>query len=370
MKKFTSLLLTLAMLASLCVSAHAASLDNFKTALVYQDGQFTDVAADSWCAPNVRTAYEFGIMNGKSTTVFDPEGDVTVGQAVIMACRIHNTYYGNGETFGSGYQPYVDYAAKYEMNMLADLSAMDLTSSVTRAGFAVFLSAALPDEALPQISTVEDGILPDVEVESIVGPAIYRLYRAGILTGNDAKGTFSPYSSITRGAAAAIVSRMASPELRKPVTLVKQPFQPVSVEQLSRNASLRGTASEEEFAQAYNVALEIVTPLADLTAQEQVYYIALVIRDLLDRSGSYSSNDPNYTDPYGFLVKGIGSCAASTRATGLCLSILGLPYEHVNENQWGHQWCRVNTGSAYWICDAYGLFCGPEPAPYAHPYAA
>ena len=48
--------------------------------------------------------------------------------------------------------------------------------------------------------------------------------------------------------------------------------------------------------------------------------------------------------------------------------MLGIPYEHVNENQYSHQWCRVNLNGTYWICDAYGLYCGPEPAPYRHPY--
>ena len=48
--------------------------------------------------------------------------------------------------------------------------------------------------------------------------------------------------------------------------------------------------------------------------------------------------------------------------------MLGIPYEHVNENQYTHQWCRVDMGGGvYWICDAYGLYCGPEFAPYQHP---
>ena len=49
--------------------------------------------------------------------------------------------------------------------------------------------------------------------------AVYRLYRAGILTGSDDLGTFYPDSSIQRSAVAAIVTRMASPALRKTVTL-------------------------------------------------------------------------------------------------------------------------------------------------------
>ena len=67
-------------------------------------------------------------------------------------------------------------------------------------------------------------------------------------------------------------------------------------------------------------------------------------------------------------ILGTASCAGCARATGLCLNILGMPYEHVNENQYSHQWCRVNIDGTYWICDAYGLYCGPEPAPYMHPY--
>ena len=44
--------------------------------------------------------------------------------------------------------------------------------------------------------------------------AVYRLYRAGILAGSDANGTFSPLSYITRAEAAAVVSRMADSDNR------------------------------------------------------------------------------------------------------------------------------------------------------------
>lgn len=42
--------------------------------------------------------------------------------------------------------------------------------------------------------------------------------------------------------------------------------------------------------------------------------------------------------------------------------------EHVNENKYAHQWCRVKVGKKYWICDAYGLYCGSEPGKRKHPY--
>ncbi|MBQ8390886.1 MAG: S-layer homology domain-containing protein, partial [Oscillibacter sp.] len=338
MKKLTSLLLLPVVLLSLCVPSHAAGLDNFEKALTYQDGQFTDVGADSWCAANVRAAYELGIMNGTSATTFDPNGDVTVGQALIMSCRLHNTYYENHETFGPGYDPYVEYAQEQEMDLLADLDELDLNAVITRAGFAAFLNAALPDKALPQISSVEEGSIPEVDLEAAYADAVYRLYRAGILTGNDAKGTFGTFTSITRGAAAAIVSRMADPSLRKAITLVKQPFQPVPIDQLENLTKLRKNTTDEEFAQAYDMALEIVTPYANLSREEQLYGIAVSLRSIVDSGINYSTSEAHYNDPYGFFVLNTASCAGCARATGLCLSILGIPYEHVNENQWSHQW--------------------------------
>ena len=48
---------------------------------------------------------------------------------------------------------------------------------------------------------------------------VYKLYRAGILTGGDAKGTFSPLTYITRAECATIVARMADSDNRVEFTL-------------------------------------------------------------------------------------------------------------------------------------------------------
>lgn len=62
----------------------------------------------------------------------------------------------------------------------------------------------------------------------------------------------------------------------------------------------------------------------------------------------------HYNDPYGYFVLGSASCVGCTRATGLCLNMLGIPYEHVNEDKYSHQRCRLNVDGDYWIYDAYG----------------
>ena len=367
MKKWMSLILTAALAASLCVPAMAAG-GKFEKVNTYTPGQFTDVPEDLWCAGNVQTAYEYGIMGGKSDTYFDTASSLTVAQTIVMACRLHSGYTGDGAEFAAGdpwYQSYLDYAA--ENGILWEYD--DYDAPVSRAAFAMIAGSALQDAALPVISDVEEGAIPDVPLDANYTEAVYRLYDAGVLTGNDAYGTFTPFSHITRGAAAALVSRMADPSLRVAVTLEKDPFRPVPADELRNLSSLKKKCTDAEFQAAYDAALEIVTPLADLPREEQLYNIAVELRILADSGMVYSTSEPHYNDPYGYFVLGVASCAGCTRATGLCLSILDIPYEHVNENQWGHQWCRVpmDDGS-YWICDAYGLYCGPEPAPYQHPY--
>lgn len=379
MKKLCSLLLSAVLLASLALPAFAAELPVIPKVNDYTDGQFTDVPASSKWRDNVRTVYELGLMTGVTDTRFDPDGNLTIAQAVAMAARLHSFYCSEapalptgGSADGVWYQPYIDYVTAHnESHGFVDFNGLPTEAfqqNIDRGTFAGLFWAALPEEAEQPINSVEDGAIPDVSMYANYTEAVYTLYRAGILTGNDSKGTFTPNSSITRGAAAAIISRMVDPSLRKSLTLVKQPFQPVAMKDLSNRKSLQKKATDEQLAEAYDVALEIVTPLADLPIEDQMAGIAYALRALFESGMEYSMSSDHYNDPYGYLVLGSASCAGCTRATGLCLNILGIPYEHVNEGEYSHQWCRVNVGGEYWICDAYGLYCGPEPAPYQHPY--
>ncbi len=375
-RKVTALLLALILLFALAAPAFAADVPAFDKVNAYTPGQFADVPASSRWAANVQAVYEFGLMGGVTDTAFDTEGNLTIAQAAAMACRLHHAYcrldpdltemvYGQPGV-SPWYKPYIDYAAAHEF---ASFDGVDnYNAPITRGDFAGLMWAAAPPEVLPAINSVEEGSIPDVPVSSYYAEPVYALYRAGILTGNDAYGTYTPDSTISRGAVAAIISRIADPALRRTFALEKQPFRPVPMGELANLKSLRKNANDEELARAYAEALKIVTPLADLTREEQLYGIAIALRERFESGMSYSMETPHYNDPYGYLVLGAASCAGCTRATGLCLNILGIPYEHVNENQYSHQWCRVNLGGVYWICDAYGLYCGPEPAPYKHPF--
>jgi len=103
-----------------------------------------------------------------------------------------------------------------------------------------------------------------------------------------------------------------------------------------------------------------------MSLEEQGIYTDL--RQISVGELQYSMDSTRYSDVYGLFVSKSASCAGATRAIGLCLNQLGIPYTHVNEGVYSHQWCRVDVNGTYWIFDAYGMYVGPEPTPNQHPY--
>ena len=189
---------------------------HFPKMTVYFQGQFSDVPADQWFTNNVANAFSFGLMKGNSATTFDPYGDVTVAEAIAMAARIHSIYTTGTENFTQGtpwYQCYLDYAYKNKIISYAYYNC-DVKHKATRAQFAEIFAAALPDEALSIKNSVSDNAVPDVKMKDSYSAPVYKLYRAGILAGGDAKGTFSPGTFITRAECATIVARMADSDNR------------------------------------------------------------------------------------------------------------------------------------------------------------
>lgn len=81
-------------------------------------------------------------------------------------------------------------------------------------------TGALPASVLPSINNVQT--LPDVTGSTKYSQEIFSLYNAGVLTGSDVFGTFKPNDNIIRAEAAAILTRVALPEQRKTVVLMKQ----------------------------------------------------------------------------------------------------------------------------------------------------
>lgn len=216
-------LCTLLSLAPVAIAEEAAQpgFDNFKVVNPYQQDQFPDVSIDDWFFENVVTAYAMGLMKGNANGTFNPNGSVTIAEAVAIAARLHSIYTTGTENFVQGtpwYQVYADYA--YQKGIFSGAYTLNNANEpATRWEFAMILASALPEEAYEAINTVADEAIPDVSLADTYGPDVYKLYRAGITIGSDSNGTFNPESSIRRSEVAAIVTRMAQPDLRQSITL-------------------------------------------------------------------------------------------------------------------------------------------------------
>ena len=233
MKKRTllSLLLVCLVLFSMLPAA-AASLSNFNGSRAYND-EFTDVSPDAWYYPWIRGVFEYGIMDGKSASVFDPAGNLTIAETIKIAATLHKGYHTGATEFTQGapwYEVYADYALK---NGIPVGAYINYSAAATRSDFASIIAGALPDEAVTQINRIADGAIPDVRESYSYGPAVYKLYRAGVLTGYDSAGSFRPGLSLTRAEAAAIIMRLADAGSRVSFSLAAE----LTAEQIYKKAS-------------------------------------------------------------------------------------------------------------------------------------
>ena len=149
---------------------------------------------------------------------------------------------------------------------------------------------------------------------------------------------------------------------------------PVPWDFLYKRAELRGKCDQVEFEYAWNAANQIVTPILGQTRLSQLKSITASIQATVNDHVPYTNDTYHYNDVCGVFgcdieEHGYGaSCAGVTKATGLCLAMLGIPFQHVYENNMKHQWCRVLINGDWYICDPYLNYVGIEPCPWKHPY--
>lgn len=228
-KRILSLLL--AVLLALPVSAAAAenSTANFVRTKAYT-GQFSDLAADSVFYDNVAALYEYGLSIGKADGSYGLQDSMTVGEVVIFASRIRslyasgdaeagaNVYRAEGQRAWQAHLLYLKAQGVLGTELDADCAA---GLPATRAQVAHVMAGTLPAGTVPEINAdlvnrayATRRFIPDVTEYTPYFRDILTLYRQGISVGSDAKGTFWPDAPVTRGAAAAMLTRMVDPALR------------------------------------------------------------------------------------------------------------------------------------------------------------
>lgn len=227
-QRFPALLLALCLLLTV-PPAQAAQEAGFIRSRTYA-GEFSDLTPDSPFYSNVSALYEYGLSNGKDDGTFGLGDPVTLGQAVIFAGRVRGLYssgdaeaalaYRHETTPGAlAYFRYLQAEGVLEQDFVNDYKAFYEPAS--RAQVAHVLAGVLPEEALPSVhdelvtlAYSSRRFIPDVDEYTPYYQDILTLYRKGVSTGSDAAGSFLPGEPITRGALAAMLTRMLDPALR------------------------------------------------------------------------------------------------------------------------------------------------------------
>ena len=206
MKKLLSLFIAAIMCFSMMSTVFAAEFN------------FTDVKTSDWFYNDVKSAVEMGLINGKSPTTYAPNDNLTYAEAFKLAACMNQLYNEGVVTFTSGnpwYKPYVDYCSENDIG--DDILVMvenRLTQPATREAYMAIFAESLPDEALKEINNIPDDSIPDFPSERSLARYIYKLYRAGILTGVDEAHNCNPEANIKRSEVAAILTRMMNEDKR------------------------------------------------------------------------------------------------------------------------------------------------------------
>lgn len=226
-RRVPALLLAAALL--LTVPAHAArdTRDNFVRSRAY-DSQFSDLTTASPFYDNVAALYEYGLSQGRADGTYGLRDPMTVGEVVIFAGRIRSIYRtGDAEAGpalcggdgGPAALKYLRYLQAEEV-LGTELDAR-LAGTATRAEVAHVLAGVLPAEEMPLINDqiVTEGyasrkFITDVSEYTPYYRDILFLYRTGLSVGSDSTGSFLPAEAVTRGAAAAVLTRLVDPSLR------------------------------------------------------------------------------------------------------------------------------------------------------------
>lgn len=191
-------------------------------------GQFPDLTEDATFYPNIVALYEYGLSIGRTDGTYGAKAAATVGQGIIFAGRIRSLYeYGDTEVGAAAfraegqhtYESYLLYLQSLEL-LGNELDGLYFTTA-TRAVMAHILAVSLPEAFFAPINhdAVTQGyasrqFIGDVDEYTPYYHDILTLYRSGICQGVDANGTFRPNEPISRGALAAMLTRMVDPTLR------------------------------------------------------------------------------------------------------------------------------------------------------------
>ena len=207
------------------------------TPLRAYEGEFSDVSEDGWYAPAVVSAYEYGLLNGRGEGRFAPQESITIAELLTIAARLRCIYQTGSDALPEtesedGAPWYAPYVAYLKSEKLLDNSFEGFyLLPASRAQMAGIFAFALPEEWYEDINAalVTSGVASGEFIADVTEKTPYRseillMYRRGLLSGMDEKGSFYPERSVSRAEIAALLTRVVEPEARLTLDWTVAPY--------------------------------------------------------------------------------------------------------------------------------------------------
>ena len=175
--------------------------------------QFIDVQDSSkFYYDDIYDLYDDGIVSGKTSSIFDPDGEVTRGQFITM---MYNAYLKNGgraytaeSTFNDVdtskfYAAAINWAKSNGITAGKTATTFDPDGAVTRGQAVTFLYKAVSDGSSYNVREIFD----DVNSSQFYYEPVYWAFRNGVTSGKTAT-LFAPDDTCTRGQAATFINQV------------------------------------------------------------------------------------------------------------------------------------------------------------------
>ncbi len=194
-----------------------ADINNGYPVLLWQDGElihgFYDIKTTAWYSQYVADLAEKGIINGKSPTIFDPDGMITRAEfAKILAASSgddlsgYNTASQFTDVGDKWYRPYINWAFAKGIVNGKSASTFGPNDNITRQEMAVMMTRYANSIGFTLPSTIDAVTFGDAnKISTWAIDAVAAMQRAGIINGKG-NNLFDPLGNATRAEASKMVS--------------------------------------------------------------------------------------------------------------------------------------------------------------------
>ncbi len=197
--------------------ADVASINNGYPVLLWQEGSsikgFYDLPESAWYTSYVVDLKDKGIINGKTVTMFDPEGNITRAEFVKMlaiASGDNLTSYDKTSAFSDvsakWYRTYVNWAHENSVASGKGNNIFDPNAAITRQEMAVMIGRFANLIAFDLPTTVPAFTFSDHDkIAAWAQASVRSIQKAGIINGKE-NNRFDPLGNATRAEASKVVS--------------------------------------------------------------------------------------------------------------------------------------------------------------------